>query len=221
MRFDRRINVVVPASLVVAEFQPNENLLQIMGTTVKDVIELYLSKWLDNEKFGYVPGFVETLGPEMCMDISARFMAMDLLFEMLERRLERQGPDSKDPANAIDRRDFEKVLHAMWDNLSAELFPLFDTLGFRDQQIQRMHFEQWLGDDIIVSIPTIAGLYEEQRERQEEEFHARRLEHQEREDNFINELRANSPFCGHHRSRGDHGTVYAHPADESDAQESE
>lgn len=221
MRFDRRVNVVIPTRHVVAEFQPNENLIQIMGTSVKDVIELYLSKWLDHEKFGYTPGFVETLHVEATMTISARFMAMDLLFEMLERRLERKGRDAEDQTDSVDRHDFEKVLHGLWDSLSSELFPLFCTLGFSDEQIQRMNFEQWIGDDIIVSIPTMRGIYEELREKIDEENDARRRAQQDREDQFLNDLRENSPFCDHHRSRGDDGSVIAHPAGEGESEESE
>lgn len=215
MNFDGRVHIVVPCNGIVAEFQPNENLLALMGTSTKDVIELYLTKWLDHQKFGYTPGYYDGYMPVAASaSMSVRYMAMDLLFEMLERRLENRGKENPDPAPDIDRKDFEKILLNIWAWLSEELFPLFQTLGFKDQQIERMVFEQWLGDDVIVSIPTEEWLREEARVKRDEEIHAR-LEAQRRaEFEGVEAIRAASPFCGHHRSLGDHGTVVAYSTDE-------
>ncbi len=163
MKRHSEIYVVIPTRAILAEFQPAETLLSLAETTPRDVLEMYLSGWVEHRALENTPGFVDLhLDARTHHTLSARLIVTDLLFDVIERREEQawqKAEVSDRPARITetDRRDLERVLMQIWALLSEELFPLFEELNFTSEQIDRLRFVRWTGDDIIVAIPRARG----------------------------------------------------------------
>lgn len=141
------INLILPATELVQEYQPSEYMLKTVGTTTKDLIEMFLTTWTECKDSSLFP-FGDVA--QNCMSTNARLRAEDIIFSALERRME-QGDLPK--LSDKDQDDVEKVMMAIWQHLSETIFQLIEELDLHERQVQQMRFVRWLGDDLIVSFP--------------------------------------------------------------------
>lgn len=161
MKRQSEIHLILPTRAILVDFQPAETLLSLADTTPRDVLEMYLKGWVEHRALEHTPGFVDLhLDTRTTHTLSARLIVTDLLFEAMERREEEawKNADSSDYTPKItetDRRDLEYALMQIWALLSEELFPLFEELQLTSEQIDRLRFVRWTGDDIIVAIPRV------------------------------------------------------------------
>lgn len=147
MKSSGQFHLILPASELVQEYQPSEYLLKTVGTNTKDLIEMFLTTWAECKNEALFPfGAVA----QNCMSTNARLRAEDIIFSALERRME-QGDLPK--LNDKDQEDAQKVMMAIWYNLSETVFQLIEELDLHERQVQQMHFVRWVGDDLVVSFP--------------------------------------------------------------------
>jgi hypothetical protein len=160
------IYLVLPMHEVVEDHAPTENLLAIMGTSTKDLVELFLTEWVDFKSgkrfFDYGPDPSEDQMPRYQASMSAfdfyrsRYrvtayvMVMDIIFEAMEKRFE-QGQG--DLMSEQDRKDAEKVMMSVWNSVSDYVLSLLVELGSPPDVLERLRFERWVGNDIMISLP--------------------------------------------------------------------
>lgn len=186
------ITLVLPGRELIKDYEPTDNLLKSMGTSVKEVIEMYINAWaeyksveLHGYSYDYIRGschYNRDHPAVIELSIQARWLVTDIIMENAYKRLENgevQRIDTK------DMRDGETVLMSLWHSLSEYIFELIGELRVADEQISYLRFVGWTGDDFIVSLPRITSMH---------------VIHQEEEKEHVEKLRAASPLCNHHRS---------------------
>lgn len=156
MRSEGVINLVLPARQLVEDHAPTDNLLQVMGTSTKEVIEMFLNAWADfktvgiNHPASWGCTAAESFPMVYSHELNARWLVMDIIFDGMEKRIE-SGQTKKQTDQ--DRRDAEQVMMSIWNTLSNEIFDLLCELKVSDLQIGQLRFVRWLGDDFMISIP--------------------------------------------------------------------
>jgi len=198
------INLILPAVEIVQDHQPTDSLLAALGTSTKEVIELFLNAWAefkhldesDYPYYGITDNFSRGIYDQSMRQsfrINARLMVMDILFDAMERRIE-NGEGFK--LGDKDRHDAERVLMSIWESLSTAIFSLLEEMQLSDIQISQLRFVRWIGDDFVISIPRYHTAQQLLAEK--------RIEHErKREQDRVEQLRAESPLCYHRPDRGD------------------
>ena len=213
------INLVLPGHGLILDYGPTDNLLRTMGTSVKEMIEMFINAWAEyksvdmhytcingphnlDEDWG--PGFAQ-------LRTHAHGMVMDIVFENAFARYER-GEIEK--MNKQDMRDAESVMLSLWDALSNHIFELLNEMRVHELQIARLRFVRWIGDDFIISLPrhhhaVVLGMQEQEEQRQKaldqerqsmlDEFEKQR----QQEKQFVQDLRDRSPLCYYRSDRVD------------------
>lgn len=153
------INLILPAVEIVQDHQPTDTLLAALGTSTKEVIEMFLNAWaefkqLDGSDMPYYGYGYDSEAQDRALrqnfNINARLLVMDIIFDAMERRVE-QGLGMK--IGEDDRRSAERVLMSIWAHLSANIFELLEEMNLSDLQISQLKFVKWVGDDFVISIP--------------------------------------------------------------------
>lgn len=162
------LNVVLPAAEIVSDHQPTDTLLAGLGTSTKEVIQMFLDTWAGHKHFGDLPWSPLSGSDDLpyMFRASARLLVMDIIFEAMERRVE-QGLGMK--IGDDDRRAAEIVMMSIWDSLTQTIFPMTEELGMSDLQVSQLRFVQWLGDDFIISIPYMRTAKQEEERLREKE----------------------------------------------------
>ncbi len=191
--------MVLPGRELIMDFEPTDNLLKSLGTSVKEVIEMFINTWAEYksvESHGWSrytpirnihehdrdhPAVVE-------LRLQARWLVTDIILENAYKRIEK-GEIIK--SREVDLRDAEKVMMSLWAALSEYIFSLIDEMGVTDEQIGHLRFDRWIGDDFIITLPRQHGMHEL---RRQEELKS------------VENLRASSPLCNHY-GRGWSGTA--------------
>jgi len=190
---DRRtwFTMVMPGRELIMDFEPTDNLLKSLGTSVKEVIEMFINTWAEYKTVEYHGWSMYSSAPRLYehdrdhpavveLRLQARWLVTDIILENAYKRVEK-GEITK--IRDIDLKDAEKVMMSLWATVSEYIFALLDELRVTDEQISHLRFERWLGDDFIITLPRMSGI-----------FDVRRQEEMKRVEN----LRAASPLCNHH-----------------------
>ncbi|WJJ55224.1 hypothetical protein [Xanthomonas phage RTH11] len=204
------INLVLPGHGLILDYGPTDNLLRTMGTSVKEMIEMFIAAWAEyksvdmhytcnngplnlDEDWG--PGFTQ-------LRTHAHWMVMDIVFENAFMRFER-GEIEK--MSKQDMRDAESIMLSLWDSLSSYIFELLIEMGAHEGQISLLRFVRWIGDDFIISLPrrTTAIALKQQIEfdKRQKEFQASLDESRQEEKQFVQNLRDRSPLCYYRSDR--------------------
>jgi hypothetical protein len=156
MKSNGVINLILPAVEIVQDHEPTDTLLGALGTSTKEVIELFLNAWAEFKHMDetdilyYGDSEFRAQAMRQSFTVNARLLVMDILFDAWERRIEEgQGPKITEQ----DRIDAEKVLMSIWSNLAENIFSLLEELKVTDLQISQLKFVKWIGDDFIISFP--------------------------------------------------------------------
>lgn len=169
------INLILPAVEIVQDHQPTDTLLAALGTSTKEVIEMFLNAWaefkhLDESDMPYY-GLSEgngCFGPRVdqslreSFQINSRLLVMDILFSAMERRVQEGVLPKMDDADA---KAAERVLLSIWSNLSEEIFSLLEEMHVSDLQICQLKFLRWIGDDFVISIPRLHSVRQTSNEK--------------------------------------------------------
>lgn len=147
------INLILPAVEIIQDHQPTDSLLQLMGTSTKELIEMFLNAWVEFKHMERMPSFgQDEMSQRANFELNARLLVMDIIFDAMERRVEL---GESVPVTEEDRRAAEKVMMSIWSSLSHYLFALLEEMCVSDLQISQLRFVRWLGDDFVVSIPRV------------------------------------------------------------------
>lgn len=156
------INLILPAVQIVQDHQPTDSLLASIGTSTKEVIEMFLNAWaefkhLDESDMPYYGvsddssrHYDQSLRQSFL--INARLMVMDILFDAQERRIQ-EGSLPK--LSEEDHKAAETVLMSIWNTLSNEIFSMLEEMNVTELQISQLRFVRWIGDDFIISFPRL------------------------------------------------------------------
>lgn len=162
MKSDGVINLILPASGIIAEYQPTENILQSMGTSTKELIQMFLNAWAEfkhvDNNCGFRPTYeTESPGLVFSYGLHARWLVMDIIFDVMEKQIE-AGQINR--LTERDRRDAEQVMMAIWNTLSSEIFELLEEMHVSELQISQIKFVRWIADDFIISFPRYRTAHE-------------------------------------------------------------
>lgn len=160
------IHLVLPFHEMVSDHSPLENLLLTVGTNTKDLVELFLTEWVNFKNGRYDFNY----GQELSQDrsgkqtssnnafdryresyrMNAYVLAMDIIFGAIERKVERgERPNLEER----DRRDVEKVMMSIWNSVSNYVLDLLLEFSATPEMLEELRFERWIGDDILISLP--------------------------------------------------------------------
>lgn len=160
MKSNGVINLILPAVEIVQDHEPTDALLGVLGTSTKEVIELFLNAWAEfkhmdqSDVIYYSEPEDRAMALRRSFTANARLLVMDILFDAWERKIEEgRKAGIETTITEKDRQDAEQVLMSIWDSLSDNIFSLLTELRVSDLQISQMHFVKWIGDDFIISFP--------------------------------------------------------------------
>lgn len=153
--------LIIPTNDIVQEFQPSEGLLALINTTTKEVLQMFLAGWGEQRSRGFLGGFTDDTfsSYSAARSVHVHFLVADILFDSLERKMEESGAEHSSGLSEKDRKDLEYILLSLWSHFSSELFSQLENLKVSPEQLDRLSFVQWTGNDLIISIPTSGSVH--------------------------------------------------------------
>jgi hypothetical protein len=151
MKPNGALRIVLSAREIVHDHEPTDVLLSLVGTSTKELMEMFLNTWVEFKQGDRLVDFeYGERDQQSTLRMSAQLLVADIIFDAMEKRIE-QGLSQK--MDEADRRTAEKVMLSIWASLREHIFELLTELQVSDLQMAQLRFVRWIGDDFIVSIP--------------------------------------------------------------------
>lgn len=199
------IYLVLPGHEMIEDYSATENLLKTMGTSLKELIEMFINTWAefkstDLHGWGYQTyrpfHYEEDNASVLELRIQARWLVTDIILENAFKRYE-EGQGTKPLMQ--DLRDAEKIMLSLWATLSENIFELMAEMKVEDSQISYLRFVKWVGNDFIISVPRQRQMLEISRQEGLQQYNCEEAQERKR----VEELRKSSPLCNHYPGGGD------------------